>query len=480
MPSTLLPRPVLLALASLVVIAGVVGFPAGTASAHNTLLSSEPADGATLAMAPTQITWRFDRAVPLDTLTVTLIDGSGARRELAGSTHGATGDTEVVTPLPELSPGSVSIRWRLVGPDGHPITGRIDLTVAGAVAATTTTTVMASAGSAPVTVAPAVIDAPTPEGDGGFYSTPAAPRWALRYGSYVAIMAALGILLTTVLVWAAAGTDALLRRILNGSLVAVATLAVFQLLVVASDVSGRPPWAALGSIDAALSTHAGMALLIRIVLSLGMLVVLAHHRVAHPEVYWTTVSLVAVGLLGTWAFAGHARSMRWPELGVVTDVAHHAAAAAWIAGLAIVGWIVMPASDRAGIIPAVRRLSRVAAISVAVLIGTGLVQTWRLVGTPVDLLDADHGRYLAIKVAVLAGMLLLANANRRRIGRFVDDGADLDGHLHVLRRAVVAEFVIGLVIVAITAAMVVSPPATSDAVSSARGNVRLAVVYYIL
>ena len=56
--------------------------------------------------APTQITWVFDNAVPLETMTVTLIDATGARSELAGSTHGPAGDTEVVTPLPALAAGA--------------------------------------------------------------------------------------------------------------------------------------------------------------------------------------------------------------------------------------------------------------------------------------------------------------------------------------------------------------------------------------
>ena len=111
-------------------LATLLGVSTGTALAHNSLVSSDPADGATLAVAPTQIVWVFDKSVPLDTLTVTLTDSSGARSELAGSVHGAAGDTEVVTPLPVVPPGVVSVRWRLVGPDGHPVSGRVELTIA--------------------------------------------------------------------------------------------------------------------------------------------------------------------------------------------------------------------------------------------------------------------------------------------------------------------------------------------------------------
>ncbi len=232
--------------------------------------------------------------------------------------------------------------------------------------------------------------------------------------------------------------------------------------MIASDISGEALWASFGSIDAAMSTDAGMALAIRIVIAVAMWLVLFQYRIDHPDVYWTAVSLPSLGLLATWAFAGHSSSMRWPEIGVVTDVAHHAAAAAWIAGLAIVGWIVIPTTTPDVLVVAVRRFSRVAAVSVAVLVVTGLIQTVRLVGNPMDLLDADHGRYLVAKLVVLAGMLGIANVNRRR----VDTAARRPGHgssntSGPLRQAVVAEFAIGLAIVAITAAMVVSPPSTS-------------------
>jgi len=443
-------------------IAGAVALPSGTASAHNTLLSSDPADGAALSVAPAQITWVFDRTVPLVTMTVTLTDATGARSELLGSIHGAAGDTQVVTPLPPLQPGPVSVRWRLVGPDGHPVTGRVEFAISSAAPTTMATdTATATADVTPTTVAVAVDPSAFDQSDGS-HSTPSSVRWILRYTSYLAIMAIVGILLTTAYVWSGAGDRPLLRRLLSRSLAATAVLGFLQLLVVASDVSGAAPWSSFGSIDAATTTDAGMALAIRIVLALVMWVVLFRAVIMHRDVRWTAVSLPGLGLLATWAFAGHARSMRWPAVGVATDVTHHAAAAAWIAGLAIVGWVVIPTTTADVMAPSVRRFSRVAAISVVVLVVTGLVQTVRLVGSPTDLLDADHGRYLVAKIVVLAAMLGIANAHRRRIDHRLDDPAHVERHIGTLRRAVVAEFAIGLVIVAITAAMVVSPPSSSQ------------------
>jgi len=479
-------RFLLVVLAACTTVASLA-LPAGRASAHNTLLSSDPADGSSLIAAPTQITWRFDKPVPLETMTVTLVDSSAVRSELSGSTHGASGDTEVITPLPALQSGPVSVRWRLVGADGHPITGRVEFTLSiEATAATATTTpgvVAAIPQTTPSVTAPLTTPVSTPSDatsvDDGSYSTPSVVRWVLRYSSYLALMAIVGILLTTVYVWAGAGSHPLLRSILSRSLFATAALAFIQLLVIASDVSGKTPWASFGSIGAATTTDAGMAFAIRIVLALSMWVVVFQYRLVHAEVYWTAVSISGLGLLATWAFAGHSRSMRWPALGVVTDVAHHAAAAAWVAGLAIVGWIVIPKTAPDILVPAVRRFSRLAAVSVAVLVVTGLAQTLRLIGNPTNLLDTDHGKYLALKIVILAVMLAVANVNRRRVETRLDDAKTFGRHVGPLRQAIVAEFAIGLVIVAITAAMVVSPPATSQSDTGAPTETKSAV-YYIL
>ena len=458
MPRRSLPRLVVLALAVVSLAAIAVGLQPEPVAAHNTLLSSDPADGASLPTAPTQIAWQFDNAVPLDTMTVTLIDATGVRSELPGSVYGAAGDTEVITPLPSLQPGPVSIRWRLVGPDGHPITGKVDFTLA---TAPTTTTATATITDTPATGPPPTDMTAVIDDDTETSTTPSAIRWMLRYGSYLAIMATVGILLTSAYVWADAAHRPVLRLILSYSLLVTAGLAFLQVLVIASDVSGDAPWSSFGSIDAAMTTDAGMALMIRIVIALAMWIVLFQQRIEHPDLYWTVVTLPGLALLGTWAFAGHSRSMRWPTLGVLTDVAHHAAAAAWIGGLAIIGLIVIPRTGPEVLIPAVRNFSRVAAISVAVLVGTGIVQSVRLVGNPANLLDADHGLYLLVKLIIVIAMLGLATLNRRRVDAQLDDPATLPRHLGTLRRAVVGEFAIGLVIIGVTAAMVVSPPATS-------------------
>lgn len=437
----------------LLVALGAVALGASPAAAHNSLSSSEPADGAVVAVAPSEIVWTFDKEVPIETMTVTLIDSTMARTDLPGSRHSPNGENIVVTPLPSLPAGDVSVRWRLVSPDGHAITGRVDFTIVDGSVAPPTSTVAVEDG--PDSVSNSVSESSS--------STSSVFRWLLRYASYLAIMAVVGVLLVAARIWAGAGEHPLLRRLLSGSLQAVAVLAFLQLLTVASDITGTSMWSSFGAIDEALSVDAGLALAIRIVLAIGLWIVVFRQEISHRDVYWVAVSLPALALLGTWAFAGHASSMRWPIVGVVTDVVHHGAAALWITGLAVVAWIVIPGERSSVVAAVVRAFSRAAAACVAVLVVTGLVQSVRLVGNPFDLLTAAHGRLLAVKVLALAAMLVAAQANRRRVQTTLGDDALLGRELGTIRRAVLTEFAIGLAIIAITAAMVVSPPATSIA-----------------
>lgn len=432
----------------------MIGFGARPAAAHNTLLSSVPADGASLTSAPTQVIWNFDRSVPLDSVTVTLIDASGARTNMPTSTHGPAGSQQVITALPSPE-GAVSLRWRLVGPDGHPISGRVDFTV---VAASATATVSA-----------------LPPGDAAAASThdfeetpvPDWMKWLLRYASYLCIFIAAGILLTGAAIWPGARTHPRLRQLLGRSLHATALLAALHVIVIATDISGAPPWGAFDAIEPALRTDAGAALAVRALLALVMWVMLFRYDDTNRMDYWQAVALLGLGLLCTWAIAGHSYSMRWPVIGVATDVAHHGAAALWLGGLVIVSVVVVQAGTPREVLPVVRRFSVVAGVSVGVLAVTGLVQSVRLVGSPLDLLETTHGRLLAVKIGAVVCMLGAASVNRARVRRTLDHAEVSTSDRNQLRTLMLVEFAIGLVVVALTAGMVVAPPAQSRAAGPA-------------
>lgn len=440
---------------------GVLAMP-GRALAHNSLDTSDPPDGATLSATPSQITFFFTADVPLDTLTITLVGASGVRTELSGSTHGASGVREVVTPLPGLEPGPVSVRWRLVGPDGHPVTDTVDFTITAPVAATVPATTPAAEPTAtvPLTTTPPPPTESVDTSDGS-WSTPGFVRWLIRAVAYLAILVAAGTVLTQTLVQRLPGRAAFARW-LGPALLVVAVTAFLQLLIVASDVSGAPLWEAAGDIYRALSTTAGMAFFVRIGVALGAWVLLDYAPPRTEEVRNATLVLLTVALLGTWAFAGHSRTMRWPALGVPVDVVHHGAAAAWLGGLAIIGLLVLPRANPEQVMPLMRRFSTMAGLAVGLIVGTGLFQAVRLVGSPGDLFSGTHGKLLVAKIVVLGAMLYLANQNRERVlleQRNV--GAAVRPDIGGLQRVMAMELLIGLVIIGLTAALVVSAPATS-------------------
>lgn len=473
-------RRILLLLVTL--LASVLLF-ASPASAHNTLVSSDPAEGAVFDVAPTQLTLTFAKSVPLETLSIELIDASGVRSDLTGSVHGPNGDTEVLTPLPALGPGAVNLRWRLVGPDGHPITGRIAFTIAAPPATTTPTTVApvtappttVVGATAPPTTVPAsvvstttvVVAAPTSgTSSGGFeepWSTPDGVRWLLRFSSYVAIMTIGGVLATTAFVWRGAWDHPLIRRAVTWSLATTAGAAFVQLLVIASDIEAKPPWASLGGVSAAFSTDAGTAFGIRILLVAALAWAMFMALTQTEESQWTLAVVLLLGLFATWAYAGHARSMRWALIGIPLDVAHSAAAAAWIGGLAIIGMVAIRECTIEELIDSVNRFARLAQVAVTVIVVTGVLQAIRLVGSPGQLFAANHGKLLVLKVVVLGAMLKVADINRQRVNRRLRSAATASRRVvSNLRRAMGTEFAVGVLVVAVTAAMVVSPPAVAD------------------
>lgn len=442
---------------------------ASPAAAHNTLVSSSPADGAQLTSSPSQISFVFDLPAPLETASAVLIDANSVRTDLTGLTHGPAGETEIVVPLPAGLSGSMTVRWRLVSPDGHAITGRVSFTVTPAATTATTATALATepdstSATAPTptpdTTTPAPAALPDIEADEAA-GTPGPITWLLRYASYLAIAAVIGIALTDRLIWRGVGSRPTFRRITSNALALVALLSFAQLVVLAGDIAGRSPWRAFGSLDAATTTDAGFALVIRIVLCGVAWALTSQMHIIHDEIRWTALSLTGIALMATWAWAGHAKSQRWPWLGVPVDIAHHIAAALWIGALAIVATTALTALDTGELGSVMRRMSTVAAGAVAVIVATGAIQTVRLVGSPTRLLDDTHGRLLVAKIVLVVAMLALASRHRTRVATMFDAGNQDGPSISTLRRSIVTEFAIGMAVIGATAAMVVASPANA-------------------
>lgn len=241
--------------------------------------------------------------------------------------------------------------------------------------------------------------------------------------------------------------------------------AIVQLLVIASDIKAVPPWQAAAGVSAAFDTDAGLAFGVRCVLAAAGWVLFLM-RPADETSRWVAGGVGCLALLGTWAYAGHSQSMRWAMAGIPLDVAHHAAAAAWLGGLGIVGLVAMRDTSTGELVGVVQRFG-LAAIAVADRRHRRPPgHTVRRFSVPP--LAADHGRYLLVKLIALAVTLKVADMNRRRVNRrFQAVSTATPTVVNNLRRAMGTELAVGLSVIAIAAAMVVSLPAVAEERSSA-------------
>ncbi|MFD8419147.1 copper resistance CopC/CopD family protein [Streptomyces sp. NPDC059466] len=125
-------------------------------------------------------------------------------------------------------------------------------------------------------------------------------------------------------------------------------------------------------------------------------------------------TVVAAGLAASWAMAEHASTGIQAGLAMPVDVLHLMAVAVWLGGLStlLVALFRAPAEDRIEA-AAVRRFSRVAFGGVTVLAATGIYQSWRQVGSWSALTGTSYGQLLLVKVALVAVLVGIAWISRR-------------------------------------------------------------------
>lgn len=124
--STALRPASLLALCSALLLAALLAL-ASPAQAHDSLLSSDPADGATLETSPEEIAFTFSADVLDVSPLVRITDESGTEiAEIVPTIDGPVATATLPEPLPA---GTHTIQWRVVSSDGHPIEGTQTLTI---------------------------------------------------------------------------------------------------------------------------------------------------------------------------------------------------------------------------------------------------------------------------------------------------------------------------------------------------------------
>ena len=151
-----------------------------------------------------------------------------------------------------------------------------------------------------------------------------------------------------------------------------------------------------------------------------------------PRTWWALSCGLGAVALGSLAWTGHgaADDGRAGLVHLAADLVHLLAAGVWIGAIAALSLLLARASradddqpDRAVLAHrALDDFSTVGSISVALLVVTGTVNSWILIG-PANILSLPaflYGRLLLIKLLLFAGMLALAALNRFRLTPAID------------------------------------------------------------
>ncbi|MDQ0942241.1 copper resistance CopC/CopD family protein [Streptomyces sp. V1I1] len=377
---------------------------ASPASAHAALTGSNPKDGAVVATAPKDVTLTFSEQVAMGNDSIRVLEPSGKRSDKAKIRDLSTGGTVSygVDLLPGLPNGTYTVAWQAVSADSHPISGAFTFSI-GAPSKTTVALPEKEAGGGVVGV---LYDIARYASYAGFVLLAGGAAFVLLCWQRGASVRPLQRLVVQGWVTLTAATLAtlLLRTPYTGS----------GKLADAFD---------LGGLRDVLETKTGAALISRLLLlgaaALFVAVLFGAYAKREDEAEKKDLTfglaiggtVVAAGIAGTWALSEHASTGIQPGLAMPVDVAHLLAVATWLGGLAalLTALYRAPSIERA----AVRRFSRVAFISVVVLAATGLYQSWRQVGSWSALTGTSYGQLLLVKVGLVVVMVGVAWISRR-------------------------------------------------------------------
>ncbi|GAA3845325.1 copper resistance CopC/CopD family protein [Amycolatopsis tucumanensis] len=385
---------------------------AAPASAHPTLLFTEPATDTAVPDTPAVVTLVFNETVTIGPRAITLLDSAGRPLPMGDTSTARDGTVVTARPVGALQPGTYVVRWQVTGSDGDLVDEEFRFAVGTAVTGAT-----ASSGSQVSWVE-------------------AALRWLLFAGLAVALGGVVGKRLTR----SARTENPTLHRVRSwvvpGGLVGLPGVAGLAALLVTDT----------GTVSALWQGRAGQLLLAE---AAGLAVALALAALGRQP--WAAAPLLVV--VAAEGLRSHA-NVAAPGWGAVLTGVHLAAVAIWVGALlhvvrAAVAW----RRER----PAVRWVlfgyARLAVWVFLTAVATGTITALLLVPLPA-LVTTTYGQVLLVKLAlvtVVAGLALTARLGLRRAE-----------HLGRVRRLARLESTVLVAVLAVSAALVSTPPVGSQ------------------
>jgi copper transport protein len=451
--------------AALLLAAALVMLAGSPASAHATLVGSDPVSGSQLDEAPEQIRLRFTERVTVAPDGVQLRGADGTVVATEPAAPAADDPATVVLPIPaDLADGSYVVAYRVVSADSHPAAGALVFGI-GVPAAS-------------------LDEVDLSDEDPVVAAVFAVSRWT----GYAGLALLAGALVVLGWCWPGGWANRRARRVLAAGWVASLLGAVAVLLLQGPYSAGRSLVAVTDPalLSATMDTDYGRYVAVRLALVLAAAGLALGFRKAGAVA-------LALALPATWIGTGHANSSGNP-VDWLADLAHLVAMSSWFGGLALLAVCVLPRAtnlpaDEVG--TALRRFSLLATGAVGTLVVTGTYIAWRRVGSLDALVGTPYGRLLAFKLAVLGVLVWLGAMSRsvvqRRYGQAAEPVGEPVGRSKrraaraateqergaraQLRQSVRLEASVAVAVLAVASVLVATPPGvvvtTAEAIAAA-------------
>lgn len=423
--------------------------------AHANLIRSEPPANSTLETSPERITIWFSEPMEAAFSEIQVLNSAGARVDNEDSVVDANDLTVMSVSLPTLPDGTYTVAWRNLSTiDGHTLRGSFTFSVGEPISGT----------------------AAAPVADVAVLQSPEEPfiRWIVLLSALALTGALVFELLVSAPVLTAAGTRSPLgrlrprlrsrsQRLMWIAIIALLVASVAQLLVQAATLFDATPFEAAGApaMEVVQGTDWGKTWLYRACLAVLVgalfllpLIVRFRRRHRHERLLAATLwlaLLTSLGILLTISLTSHAAAtIGIARFALANDMLHLTAAAVWVGGLLqliantpLLIHGISESARRHALSRLVRRFSAAAALSVAVLLVTGVYSAWAQV-TDFAALPTPYGGALLVKMAIIVVLLLVAAVNLIWVRPRLRGSS---AAARWLRRTVIAEIVLAVLVI---------------------------------
>ena len=420
--------------------------------AETTLVSSSPADSEKIATSPTQIVAVFSAAVPNNAVMQAVCEGRPA--PIGAVTVGADGISLIAAVTAALPIGTCNVTYSVPQADGKVATGGFSFEVLD-----------------PATADPGDLGGDVTDGGNLAVDPPpvSGPLGLFRILAYLSLAALFGGIAFIRWTWPEGINDDATYKFLRISWIVALVSNYVVAMLRASLLSGESVTSTILPLGwgELFQSASGISAVLRVVIiGACAIVALRPDRIFDPQSQIISLALPTAAM----ATFGLTRAIDdFSALGTIAGIVHVLAAGMWLGGLLFLAQSVLIGPGEEDLMHAVRTFSRQANIYIGVAVAAGIVQFYQMDGGAI--FTSRHGRLILIKVIGVAGMVYVGGAARQFINHQLAKKRELSGRTaKQLRKAVLSEIGIGLLVLVFTSWSVATLPPNVTPPGSDRTN----------